>query len=518
MKTNIFNIIAATATIILLNACEKDFLDRYPLDREVSSNFYQTEEDAIQALVAVYDVLGYQSIVNVSWAPFLTMSDILSDDAFAGGADANDGMDENELNTFSIPTTSKIVHSIWIKNYIGIYRANLLLEKIDEIDASEEFKTRVIAECKFLRAYFYFEQVRFFENIPLLTETIKGPSEYDQEQNTPAEVYDQIASDLVDAADVLPGMMPPAEYGRISKWAAKALLARVYLFYNGVYNADLNAGGTVVNQAFVLNYLEDLIASSGHDLFSEYSQNFKLAGEFGIESVFEISHGDTPPWWDWIYVEGGEGNLAAQMQGPRVTGSSNWNRGWSFGTVSQKLVNDMQGDPRLEKTVLFEEELDGNLTKGYQHTGYYSKKYSSDAEHWGSGGQFELNRTCNFRVIRFSDVLLMAAELGSPNAQQYLDRVRARVGLESIPATFENIYKERRLELSLEGLRYFDVIRRGMGYASQELTSIGLRGPNYIGEQIIFDVTFNSGPKGFLPIPQREIDISGGVLKQNTGY
>ena len=178
----------------------------------------------------------------------------------------------------------------------------------------------------------------------------------------------------------------------------------------------------------------------------------------------------------------------------------------------------MQGDPRLEKTVLFEEELDGNLTKGYQHTGYYSKKYSSDAEHWGGGGQFELNRTCNFRVIRFSDVLLMAAELGSPNAQQYLDRVRARVGLGSIPATFENIYKERRLELSLEGLRYFDVIRRGMDYASQELTSIGLRGPNYIGEQVIFDVTFNSAPRGFLPIPQREIDISGGVLKQNTGY
>ncbi|MDZ7743172.1 MAG: RagB/SusD family nutrient uptake outer membrane protein [Bacteroidota bacterium] len=146
----------------ILNSCSKDFLDRQPLDQEVSSTFYQTEEDAMQALVAVYDVLGYQSMPLISWAPFVVMSDILSDDSYAGGADANDGMDENELNTYNIPPGNLIVHAIWKKNYYGIYRANLLLEKIDGIDASEEFKSRIIAECKFLRAYFYFEQVRFF--------------------------------------------------------------------------------------------------------------------------------------------------------------------------------------------------------------------------------------------------------------------------------------------------------------------------------------------------------------------
>ena len=516
MKRYILNTVALLVIVLFFDACKKEFLDRYPLDQEVSSNFYQTEEDAMMALTSIYDVLGYDETPGVSWAPFLTVSDILSDDAFAGGSDANDGQDENELNTFNIPTTNQLVHAIWLKNYTGIYRANLLLEKIGDIDASDEFKERITAECKFLRAYFYFEQVRFFENIPLLTSTIKGPSEYDQPQATPQEVYNQVAKDLVEAIEVLPTFISPAEAGRISKWAAEGLLARVYLFYNGVYNADLDAGSKVVNQSEALNYLEDLISSSGHDLFEDYSLNFKLAGEFGIESVFEISHGDTPPWWDWQYVRGGEGNLAAQMQGPRVTGSDNWNRGWSFGTVSQKLVNDMQGDPRLEMTVLMEEELDGTLTKGYQHTGYYSKKYSSDAEHWGADGQFELNRTCNFRVIRFSDVLLMAAELGSPNAQQYLDRVRNRVGQPSVPATPENIYKERRLELSLEGVRYFDVLRKGD--ASQELTVVGLRGPNYIGDQVIFDVSFNSGMKGFFPIPQTEMDLSGGTFRQNDGY
>ena len=508
----------ALVAILLFSACDKDFLDLNPLDEEVSSNFYQTEEQAFQALVAVYDALTYQSHPGISWAPVITVSDVLSDDAFAGGMDANDGFLWQQLNTFNIHNSNLIVHAAWAKNYTGIHRANLFLEIIDGTEASTEFKTRAIAEAKFMRAYFYLELVRYFENIPLLTKTIKGPSEYRQEQNTPEEVYNQIALDLVEAMKDLPEVISPAETGRISKWAAKALLARTYLFYNGVYGADLKAGSTAVDKASVLQQLEDLIQTSGHDLFEDYSHNFRLVGEFGVESVFEISYGDSPLWWDWDYVRGGNGNLAAQLQGPRVGGSQNWNRGWSFGTVSHKLAEFLKDDPRFQYTILTEEELDGVLTKGYQHTGYFSKKYSSDAEHWGSGGQFELNRTSNHRVIRFSDVLLMAAELDSPNKQQYLDRVRSRVGLESVPATLENIFRERRLELSLEGIRYYDVIRRGMDYANQEFTHAGIRGPNYEGDQLIFDATFNPATKGFLPIPQTEIDLSAGAFMQNTGY
>ncbi|MCP4552433.1 MAG: RagB/SusD family nutrient uptake outer membrane protein, partial [Bacteroidetes bacterium] len=485
MKKYIIYLNASLIIIFLLSSCSKDFLNRQPLDQQVSTTFYQTEEDAKQALIAIYDVLGYQSTPGISWAPLLTVSDMLSDDAFAGGSDANDGMEEDELNTFNITPSNPLVHATWIKNYTGIYRANLLLEKIGDMDLTDEFKTRVIAECKFLRAYFYFEQVRFFENIPLLTETIKGPSEYSQEQNTPKEVYNQIAKDLVESISDLPETISAAQAGRISKWAAEALLARVYLFYNGVYNDNLSADDAVVDNALVLGYLEELITNSGHDLFENYSDNFHLVGEMGIESVFEISFGDSPAWWDWEYARGGEGNLGAQMQGPRVTGSDNWDRGWSFATVNQKLVDFMEGDPRLHKTVLFQDLIDGKLIEGYQHTGYFSNKYSSDAEHWSSDGQFELNRTCNYRIIRFSDVLLMAAELGSGNAQTYLDRVRERVGLQSIPATQENIFNERRLELSLEGIRYFDLIRKGMSVATQELTCVGIRGPNYEGDQQI---------------------------------
>ena len=206
------------------------------------------------------------------------------------------------------------------------------------------------------------------------------------------------------------------------------------------------------------------------------------------------------------------------MQGPRVTSSDKWNRGWSFATVTQKLVDLMQNDPRFKATVLAQNDIDGNLIKGYQHTGYFSNKYSSDAEHWGGDGQFEHNRTCNYRVIRYADVLLMAAELGSPNAQQYLDDVRIRVGLESITATKENILKERELELALEGIRYFDLLRQGMAVATTELNAQSKIGANYVGDDQIFQVNFNPSTKGFLPIPQTEIDLSNGVFKQNTGY
>jgi len=504
--------------IASFSSCSEDFLDRQPLDSQVTSTFYKTEEDAKKALVAVYDVLGYQSTPGISWAPYVTVSDVLSDDCFAGGADANDGMALNELDKFNAQTQNLVALSIWKKNYTGIYRANLLLEKIDGVDASIEFKERVKAECAFLRAYFYFEQVKFFENIPLLTETIKSPSEYSQTQNTPQEVYNQIAVDLVEAINYLPETVDANQPGRVTKWAAEALLARVYLFYNGVYGEELNAEGQVIDNAKVLEYLEELIANSSHDLLSEYGDNFSNISEFGKESVFEISHGDSPVWWDWGYPRGGEGNLAAQMQGPRVTGSDNWNRGWSFAPVSYKLYQDMEGDPRRESTIVSENELDGNLVKAYQHTGYFSNKYTSDAEHWGSGGQFELNRTCNYRVIRFSDVLLMAAELGSSNAQQYLDRVRSRVGLPSVPATKDNILQERRLELALEGHRYFDLLRQGLSVAEAEINTSGNIGPLYEDEESEYEVEFNATKRGFLPIPQTEIDLSNGVFIQNDGY
>ncbi|NJO03350.1 MAG: RagB/SusD family nutrient uptake outer membrane protein, partial [Bacteroidia bacterium] len=218
----------------MLGACE-DFLEREPLDQRVESNFFQSESDAQEALVAMYDALGWNTVVG--FHPLPMFSDIASDDAYAGGASRNDAPNIIEIDQYNIRTTNSEVLGLWRKYYIGIYRANLYLEKIEGVEADEAFKQRTTAEAKFLRAYYYFDLLRVFEKVPLLTRTLSSPSEYSQPQNSPAEVYNQIARDLVEAMEDLPNAIPANESGRISKWAAKALLGRAFLYVDGVYGA-----------------------------------------------------------------------------------------------------------------------------------------------------------------------------------------------------------------------------------------------------------------------------------------
>lgn len=515
--------------IIFCGACSEEFLTLDPQATLFASEYFNNAEELEQSLIATYDVLGHQKGVGLAWAPPLYLSEVLSDDAFAGGQDAGDGAEEDELNKFTITTTNEIARSLWKKAYAGVYRANFTIEKGEPLltSADGERVQELLAEAHFLRAYYYFELVRFFENIPLFTSVAKTIDEANIPQSEPSIIYNQIASDLVYAAENLPGRLGSA---RASKWAAQALLARVYLFKNGVYGGELEADGTTVNSAYCLQELEDVIANSGHSLIPNYDSIFYAKNEFSVESVFEIAFEPGPVRGDWdvpgkiteTYVEG---NFAAQMMGPRASGSNIWYRGWSFGVITHKLFQDMQGDPRINATILTEQtilaEASGLNRGAYQHTGYYNNKYTTRIADRGPQGTPELHNTTNIRVIRFADVLLMAAELGQ-NAN-YLNEVRTRVGLPNVAYTEEALFHERRMELSGEGLRYFDVLRRGMSIASQELSVSGDYGPNYQrdnnGEILpIYDVTFNSSTRGFLPIPQVEIDLSAGVLIQNEGY
>ena len=520
MKIKIINKITLLALVFFLAAsCSQDFLDKQPLDQRVESNFYQTQADAEEALIAVYDVIGWNTVVG--FHPLPMFADIASDDSYAGGASRNDAPNIIEVDQHNIRTTNGEILGLWKKYYTGIYRANLYLEKIEGIDADPDFISRSVAEVKFIRAYYYFDLLRVFENVPLLTETLKSQADYSQPQATPEQIYNQIATDLVEAIPGLPEVIPATENGRVSKWAAKALLAKLYLHVNGVYGANPNGGGKTIDQAAALAELEDVIANSGHRLLDNYAANFSKEGEFSVESVFEISYSDARPWYDWGYIQGGEGNIAIQMQGPRVDdpGLEAYERGWSFAPVTQSLYDAFEdGDPRREATILHQDEFVGGLTIGYQHTGYFTKKYTTTKEYKPAEGQLELNWGNNYRVIRYSDVLLMAAELGSPNAQDYLDQVRARVGLPSVPATLDNIYQERRVELALEGHRYFDLLRRGLDVAEAAISVSGEIGPLYQGDAQEFDVVFKPVKKGLFPIPQTEVDISNGVYKQNTGY
>ncbi len=502
-------------------SCSDEFLEVSPKGTLLSSTYFKTESQVTEALFSVYDALGHQKGFDLPWSPFLIMSEALSDDAYAGGQDAGDGADEDELNTFNISTGNGIVQSIWKRNYYGISRANFTIERAEALNnTTEEFRTAIIAEAKFLRAFFYFEQVRFFENIPLITRVL-SPSELSVPQADPADVYNQIASDLVDAINGLPASH--AEVGRATTWAAKSLLGRVYLFEDGVYGNGLTAeDGTNVDAAFVLAQLEDVINNSGHALLPNFEDVFVSTGEFSVENVFEVVYAETPVRGDFGSEQFVEGNLAAQMSGPRVSGSDIYYRGWSFAVPTHKLFLDMTGDPRLPGTILTQADIlaesGASLNTGaYQHTGYYSAKYTTRIEDRGPQGTPELHNTTNYRAIRFADVLLMAAEIGENVA--YINQVRDRVGLTPVGAySDEALFEERRKELALEGHRYFDLLRRGQTVAAEELTLNGVIGPNYTGDPSIYEVNYNSGTRGFLPIPQVEIDLSSGSLVQNPGY
>lgn len=505
------------------SSCDS-FLNEQPLDQRVESNFYETREDAQEALVAIYDVLQWNTVVGFHVPEML--SDIASDDAYAGGASRNDAPNIIEIDKHNIRTTNGEVHGLWQKYYTGIYRANKYIKEVETLEIEDTFKNRTIAEAKFLRAYYYFDLVRFFRNVPLITEPLDNPDQYSQPQALPSEVFSQIAQDLTAAIPALPVIIPANESGRVSKWAAQALLGRVYLYYSGVFGEDLPAGNQTVDRAMAIQMVDSVINHSGHSLLPNYEDNFKPDFEFSNESVFEISYSDSKPWWDWGFIQGGEGNMAPQMQGPRVEqpADEDYQRGWSFSPVTQELVDEFDpADPRLEATILFESELNAGLTVGFQHTGKFTQKYTTHKSYTPADGQLELNWGNNYRVIRFSDVLLMGAELylndnNAGQAKDYLDLVRQRVGMPEVAATMENIRKERRIELALEGHRYWDLQRYGQNEADQHISITGSVKQGYQGDASDYGVTYNTTRMGLFPIPQSEIDISNGELEPNPGY
>jgi hypothetical protein len=506
-----------------LTGC-KDFLDLKPLDNRVEQNFFKTESDANEALTSVYDVLQWHTNAGGGgFSPDPLLSDIASDDSFAGGGSRSDAPEMIHIDQHKISPTNSLIRTYWSNHYNGIYRANLLISKLPGINASDDFKKKVLAEAKFLRAFFYLDLVRSFENIPLILAP-QNPSEYCQPQATPKQTFTQIVTDLEEAIPDLANSTLRDNKAHATKWAAKALLARAYLFYKGVYNDELTAGDKTINAQAALNHLKDIINTSGHDLLDNYEDIFKRSNEFSVESVWEISYSNDNPWWDWNYIQGGEGNMQPLQQGPRIADDPNYNTGWSFAPVTLSLVNAFEAnDPRKEATILFQEtELTGSVTTGYQHTGYYSQKYTTTKEYTPALGQYELNWGNNYRSIRFADVLLMAAELdlmaGEGNAQNYFTRVRDRVNMPFKAVSIDNIFLERRVELALEGIRYWDLLRRGQTAASQAITIQNVRGPGYTDDQADYNITYNSATKGFYPIPQSEIDLCGGILSKNDGY
>jgi starch-binding outer membrane protein, SusD/RagB family len=517
--------------LLSLASCKKSFLDTEDVTTVTEQNFYKTPGDAYKALVGIYDGLqqagsGWLSVVS---------PEVMSDNAFGGGGNA-DGFGLQLIDEFDklrSPSDQDIYSGTWGAYYNAIYRANMLLSHLDQVDwkGSESLRNVYEAEARFLRAYCYFDMVRFWGNIPLVT----APSTENIAQTSPDSVYSQIAEDLKFAAASLPAVnysaQDPATYGRVTKWAAEALLGRVFLYYTGYYNKSDLVGAVSKSQA--LDYLEDVISNGGFALVSNFANLWPAAsldnyvGEDNSETVFGIKYTYTSDWNGNV-----DGNHWLVMLGIRVQSIYPYGLGWGGGTVNPKLWNAYNtNDTRRNASIISiaDENLDfKNIKDQREYTGYYTKKYTPMADAAGAslaekmgGVSFMISQYEDYVSIRYADVLLMAAELGSSNAQEYFDAVRQRAfgsSFVQIPVSQANIMNERKLEFFGEGLRYWDLLRQGVSVAASAIAeSVTLQngGVNTTKTIAASNIT---ATKGLSQIPYSQITLSNGTLKQNEGW
>ncbi len=479
--------------------CSK-FLDIEPPYTQDAENFFQNEEDYVRALTGAYDLL--QGMFVSYW-----IGDIASDNTIAGGESVTDTEGLHQIENMTHGAVNNELRNLMRWNYCGIARCNFILEPKDvEIDFSS--KATIMAEAKFLRAFYYFELVKVFGDVPLIIDKRLGVQEVNQTIRTPKnEVYDQIEKDLNEAIAVLSFKAESSHSGikgRVDKGAALGLLGKVHLYQQEWPTAA---------QAFSL-----LINSGYYSLTTDYADIFLKSSENNSETVFDVEYSGQ---------EGGsygcliclEGNLAPGFQGIRQYDGPVYGDGNSYNLPTQDLFNSFENyDPRRDLTCLnldyfiSQQPNAADLTYnqgGGGHTGFYNNKYiKSRAEMLNGIPDNDLTSGVNYRVIRYADILLMAAEakLGSgddSNALTYLNEVRARVGLSpktliSSDQLYEDILTERRSELSCEGHRFFDLVRTNK--AADVINGF------VVGKHELF------------PIPQDEIDLAGGNWSQNPGY
>lgn len=526
MKTKIKYIIFLVSFLSMASC--NDLLDLKPITEELETNYYKNELECMQGLTAVYDVLEWGALstpgTGAASMPFEWISEVLGDKCYAGGDNATDGATMERFNRGTLNGDVPAVRALWKKYYSGIYRTNLLLEKLPNAKFDKESnRGRFAAEAKYLRAYFYFDLVRLYGNIPLILKTLSS-SEYRQEQANPDEVYNQIVSDLQAAMATLPAYneLPASEAGRVTKSTAQGLLMRVWLYYTGYYQ---KAQLPTVSLQDMLTISEDLIKNSGHGLLSNYGDLFSPKNKNNKESVFEIQHSQKSyVGWDNSNREVADGNLSVLLWSMRLNAGdkSKYADGWSFAPISVKYYNMFDDlDARKAASFVVPKDEGVNYKAGYQDGGIFPRKWSALKEYQSNKGDVRVNYPYNNPVIRFSDILLMASELNLKTggdyakALAYYAQVRKRaLGAATTVSTvnIDLLYTERELEFACEGIRYWDLMRRGIDYAKLQINETDPSGKD------VYVQHFNYEAKGLLPIPTSEIINSNYKLKQNPGY
>jgi len=517
--------------MLALSSCKKWLTTTLTDPKQTDVSYYKTPSDAFTAMVGCYN--GLNLIWNGEALP--PLMEVFSDNVF-GATGASDGYGWEMLDEFNktISPSDVSIHSGgWQKYYQAIYRCNVLLQHMDNVawGDSTALKKQYTSEVRFIRAFCYFDLVRLFERVPLLT----TPTLTNVPQASPDSTYGQIMADLRYAADNLaaaPYTSVPS--GRVTKWAAESLLARVYLFYSGYYGKASIGSETA---ATALAAVEDVIAHSGHGLVTDFTtlwpaaslaKKVTYAGEDNKEVVFSIKYSSTGDYNGNI-----TGNGWMIMTGMREQSVYPYGFGWGGCTVDPKLVAqfDQSNDSRYFASITDingEHIAFGKAAANREYTGYYLKKYSPICDVNNNPlpvNNYQIAQDQDYFAIRYSDVLLMAAELGSPNAVSYFNQVHQR----AIPSaaavtavTKADILQERRLEFVGEGIRYWDLLRQGIAVAASTIaanTTLSLINDGTGTQPSASTLQANiTATRGFQQIPSDQITLSSGVLKQNAGW
>ncbi|MRT93971.1 RagB/SusD family nutrient uptake outer membrane protein [Ancylomarina sp. 16SWW S1-10-2] len=493
-------------------SCNEDsFLNVEPKGKLSSDTYLETEAEVKTVVVGVYNSMQ-ENYSSGAWASVYFIKNLPADDCLAGSTEG-DQADYQYIDDFAIQTTNAKLEGIWTNFYKAISSANTV---INLVEPSTDGRKALIAEAKALRAYNYLELVTLFGGVPLMTVNPVDPSEYHLPRAGADEVYAQIEKDFSEAIVDLPlkSEYSSADKYRFSKGTAQAYYGKALLYQKKYAEAAIQ--------------LAAVISSSEYDLEPNFADVWTQGTEFGQESLFEMSYTSQElyDWGSFPWDGTNESNIEAQLQGPRgdifdVSGSSlNIVNGWGFNAPSAKIAQAFidAGDTERKNATLI--SADDFFATG----GKYAEKYNGDAHDYegfmrlkyatkaaetaAAPATAELNYTINWRLMRYADVLLMAAEAYHFSDQPglaliELNKVRERAGLSDLTeVVFEAIVTERQLELAFEGSRYWDLVRWGL--ASQELGSLG----------------YQTGKHELFPIPQNEIIANNAIAEtdQNPGY
>lgn len=499
MKKNL--ILAAAALVALTTACTKDFLTVEHNSARPLEQYFTTPEHLEEAVVAAYDPLQWFDWAADQYNPLNIMSDIMADQIWVGGADRSDNKYWHlMMNYEAVPTDC--MSGIWSDCYSGVKRCNDVLTYIGWTKGlTDEQKNLAEAQVRVLRAFYYNILWKFWGNIPYYESNLTG--DFTCEQYKADEVYDKFIKDLEGAIaiDALPMQWDDANIGRVSKAMAYMLYAEAVLYQNDEARFP---------QA--LDYMKEIISSGKFDLLPNYGDIFKETGEWGKESIFEISYKDDGAQRSWSWVRGVGGTVLPRLISPNEwSGDGVYDAGWGFCPVRKETYDMFDAADARRAATCWDAKNTGSgaYNPRYQDTGYFLEKYvaykanNADAQYDG-----DLNFNNNLRIYRYAECLLNAAELvqrgaGSGDAAAWLNAVHGRsLGGATVALSLDNIKEERRLEFVGEGKRYWDLIRWGDAATVLVPDTYGYRTNTW------------SASKKYLPFPQHELDATEGLTHE----